>query len=271
MNFEELLPKIQELGLLYGLAFVKAIAIFVIGRWIAKLVVNFANRVMKRSNMDETLRKFIRNILFALLMIFVIIATINQLGVQTASLIAIIGAAGLAVGLALQGSLANFAAGVLMILFKPYKIGDRVEVAGTQGAVEEVDILQTVLRLPDKTKVIIPNGQIMSDKITNYTDADVSRMDLVIGIGYDDDIDKARDVILKAAAKASMFSAIRKPSHCRGTRRQLRQSCGSSVDQVGTFPPASHDVTERIKKALDANGISIPFPQRDVHLYQHKD
>ncbi len=268
MNYEELLPTLQALGVEYGLLFLKAVAIFVIGRWIAKLLANVANRLMKRSGMDDMLRKFIRNIVYALLLVFVVIAAIGALGIQTASLVAVIGAAGLAIGLALQGSLANFAAGVLMIIFRPYKLGDLVQVAGTAGFVEEVDVFTTTLRLPDKTKIIIPNGQIMSDQIINYTEAEDRRLDLVVGIGYEDDIDKAREVLL-AAVKESEY-VLDEPAPAVSVAGLGDSSVNLAVRpwvKSAKYAPASHEVTERIKKALDANGISIPFPQRDVHVY----
>ena len=272
VNFEEWLPAIQTSAIEYGLLALKALAIFIIGRIVAGLLRKVADRVMIRSGMDDMLRKFVRNMIYAILMAFVIIAAIGALGIQTASLIAVVGAAGLAIGLALQGSLSNFAAGVLMIIFRPYKLGDLVNVAGTEGFVEEVEIFTTVLRTPDKVKIIIPNGQVMGDQIFNYTDVEKRRMDLVIGIGYEDDIDKAREVIL-SAIKASDY-VLDEPAP------------GVSVDELGdssvnlavrpwvmsaTYAPASHEITERIKKALDAAGISIPFPQRDVHLFNHND
>ena len=270
MNFEEWLPKIQELSLVYGLLIVKAIAIFVVGRIVAGLLRKIADRIMKRGGMDDMLRKFLRNMLYAVLMAFVIIAAISALGIQTASLVAVIGAAGLAIGLALQGSLANFAAGVLMILFRPYKIGDLVSVAGTDGFVEEVEIFTTVLRLPDKTKIIIPNGQIMSDTIVNYTEATKRRMDLIIGIGYDDDIDKARDVLL-AAMKQSDY-VLDDPAPSVGVAELGDNSVNLAVRpwvESSSYAPASLDITERVKKALDAADINIPYPQRDVHVYNH--
>ena len=270
MNFEEWLPTIQEVSLQYGLLALKALAIFIIGRIVAGLLRNIADRVMKRSGTDDMLRKFLRNILYALLMTLVVIAAISALGIQTASLIAVIGAAGLAIGLALQGSLANFAAGVLMIIFRPYKLGDLVNVASTDGFVEEVDVFTTVLRLPDKTKIIIPNGQIMSDKIVNYTEADKRRMDLLVGIGYDDDIDQARDVIL-AAIKQSEY-VLDDPAPGVSVAELGDNSVNLAVRpwvMSATYAPASHEITERVKKALDAAGISIPYPQRDVHIYNH--
>lgn len=271
MNFEELLPRIQEIGLEYGVLALKAVAIFIIGRFVAKILASVADRLMKRSAMDDMLRKFLRNIIYAVLLTFVIIAAIGALGIQTASLVAIIGAAGLAIGLALQGSLANFAAGVLMIIFRPYKLGDLVQVAGTEGFVEEVDVFTTTLRLPDKTKIIIPNGQIMNDQITNYTESEDRRLDLIVGIGYEDDIDRARDVIL-AAVKESEY-VLDQPAPGVSVAELGDSSVNLAVRpwvKSAKYAPASHEVTERVKKALDRAGISIPFPQRDVHIHDNK-
>jgi small conductance mechanosensitive channel len=272
VNFEEWLPAIQTFAVQYGLLALKALAIFIVGRIVAGLLRKVADRVMKRSGMDDMLRKFVRNMIYAILMTFVIIAAIGALGIQTASLVAVIAAAGLAIGLALQGSLSNFAAGVLMIIFRPYKLGDLVNVAGTEGFVEEVEIFTTVLRTPDKTKIIIPNGQVMSDQIINYTDVEKRRMDLVIGIGYEDDIDKAREVLL-SAIKASDY-VLDEPAPGVSVEELGDSSVNLAVRpwvMSATYAPASHEITERIKKALDAAGISIPFPQRDVHLFNHND
>ncbi|MEM9056557.1 MAG: mechanosensitive ion channel domain-containing protein [Pseudomonadota bacterium] len=271
INIQEILPKLQEVGLMYGFMLAKAIAIFVIGRWVAKIVANIIRGVMRKSNMDPMLRKFLYNIIYTLLLAFVVIATISALGIQTASLIAVLGAAGLAIGLALQGSLANFAAGVLMIVFRPYKLGDLVNVAGTEGFVEEVDVFTTVLRLPDKTKIIIPNGLIMAEQIVNYTDVKARRMELVVGIAYDDDIDKARDAILAGIAESEYVLDEPTPTV---TVAELGDSSVNLavrpwVDSQ-SYAPASHEITERIKKSLDAAGVTIPFPQRDVHLFADK-
>ncbi len=270
MNLEVLLPRLQEIGLTWGLIILKAAAIFFFGRIAARIIANVINKIMQKANMDDMLRKFLRNIVFAVLMIFVVIATISSVGIQTASLVAVLGAAGLAIGLALQGSLANFAAGVLMIIFRPYKLGDYVCVAETEGFVEEVDVFTTTLRMPDKTKIIIPNGQIMDAKIINYTDAENRRLDIEVGIGYDDDIDHAKQVLLEAMAESDYVLAEPEP-------KVSVSSLGESSVNIALRPwvkaadymRASHDVTERVKKALDAAGISIPFPQRDVHMYSH--
>ncbi|MEJ2160038.1 MAG: mechanosensitive ion channel [Chromatiales bacterium] len=270
MNFAEWLPWLQELGLTWGLIVLKAVAIFFFGRIAAKVISNLIDRIMKRANMDDMLRKFLRNIVFAVLMIFVVIATISSVGIQTASLVAVLGAAGLAIGLALQGSLSNFAAGVLMIIFRPYKLGDYVCVADTEGFVEEVDVFTTTLRMPDKTKIIIPNGQIMDGKIVNYMDADTRRLDMEVGIGYHDDIDQAKQVLMDAITASEYVLDDPVP-------KVTVSSLGDSSVNIAMRPwvkaedymRASHDVTERIKKALDRAGISIPFPQRDVHMYTH--
>ena len=219
MNYEEILPKLIDLSLVYGLLILKAVAIFVIGRLAAKVIASIVDKVMKRSKMDEMLRKFLRNIVYAVLLTFVVIASIGALGIQTASLVAILGAAGLAIGLALQGSLGNFAAGVLMIIFRPYKLGDLVCVADTEGFVEEVDVFTTTLRLPDRTKIIIPNGQIMDAKITNFTDAETRRLDLEVGIGYGDDIDHAKKVLLEAIIRNAVHAG---GAGAQGHRRQSR-------------------------------------------------
>jgi len=272
VNFEELLLRAQELGIAYGLLFLKALLIFFIGKWIAKLLTNIAERLMQRGGMDAMLSTFLKNIIYAVLLTFVCIAAIGALGIQTASLVAVIGAAGLAIGLALQGSLANFAAGVLMIIFRPYKLGDLVNVAGTLGVVEEVDVFTTVLRTPDRVKIIIPNGQIMSDQIFNFTEADVRRMDLIIGIAYEADIDHAREVIINALKQSEYV--LESPEPTVGLAEMADSSINLAVRpfvKSATYPAAQLDINEYIKKALDAADISIPFPQRDVHLYKHTD
>ncbi len=269
---QEWIPKIQEFALVYGVRIIGALAIFILGKWLAKAVTKFARRLMERSEMDPMLVKFLGNIVYAILLTFVIIAAISQLGIQTASLVAVIGAAGLAIGLALQGSLSNFAAGVLTIIFRPYKIGDLVQVADQTGVVEEVDVFTTVLRTPDRTKVIIPNGQIMADVITNYTDEEKRRMEVSVGIGYGDDIDKAREAII-AAVKQSPF-VVDDPAPSVTVSELADSSVNLAVRPwviAEKYAPASHDLNERVKKALDAAGVSIPFPQRDVHVFEHKD
>jgi small conductance mechanosensitive channel len=198
----------------------------------------------------------------------VIIAAIHQLGIQTASLIALLGAAGLAVGLALQGSLSNFAAGVLIVLFRPYKVGDWIEGGGVSGAVEEVQILTTVLKTGDNKRVIIPNSQIMGTTITNYSANETRRVDLVVGVSYSDDLDKVRkeleglvaadERILKDPAVTIAVSELADSSVNFVLRPWV-----NTADYWGVY----FDLTEAIKKRFDEVGISIPFPQRDVHIH----
>ena len=263
--------KIWELMTAYGLKVIAAIAIFVIGRWIAKIFRSVTKKVMSKRNIDETIGAFVRNFIYYLLLIFFILAAINQLGVQTTSFIAIIGAAGLAVGLALQGSLSNFASGFLLIIFRPFQIGDYIESAGTAGTVEKIQIFTTQLLSPDNKTIIIPNARITADNIVNYSTQGTRRCDLVFGIGYQDDIDKARKIleklitaderILKDPAPRIAVSALADSSVNFMVRPWV-----NSADYWNVYC----DLTEQVKKRFDAEGVSIPFPQRDVHVYEHK-
>ena len=249
-----------------------AIAIFVIGLIVAKVIRNVIRRVMERSKVDSTLTGFVANLSYAALLAFVIIAALNKLGVQTASFIAVIGAAGLAVGLALQGSLANFAAGVLMIIFRPFKAGDLIEGAGTTGTVEEIQIFTTQLKTPDNKTIIIPNASMLGGNIINYSTKGSRRVDMVFGIGYEDDIDKARAIILDILQNDSRVFKDPAPVAL------LSELADSSVNfavrawaNAGDYWDVYFETTEKVKKRFDAEGVSIPFPQRDVHVYNHSE
>jgi len=264
------LPVLQENALAYGVNFLKALIIFYLGRMVVSWISKLVGRGVERSGTDSMLGKFVQNIAYALMLTFVIIAAISQLGVQTASLVAILGAAGLAVGLALQGSLANFAAGVMAIIFRPYNVGDVVQIADHTGQVEELDIFTTSLRLPDKTKIIIPNGQALDGPIINYTEAGDRRMDLAVGISYDADIRQAREVILNAIKQSDYV--LESPAPSVGVTELADNSVNLTVRpwaKASDHPAATLDLLERIKVALDEAEIGIPYPQRDVHLYQH--
>ena len=246
---------------------VLAVVIFYVGRMVAKLLVRIAGSLLRKSKTDEILVNFITSILYTLLLLVVVIAALDQLGVDTTSLIALIGAAGLAVGLALQGSLQNFAAGVMMIVFRPFKAGDFVEAAGTSGVVETINIFSTTLRSGDNKEVIVPNGAIYSGTITNYSARDTRRIDMVFGIGYGDDIRKARDImqgILDADER------ILKDPEATIAVSELADSSVNFVVRpwvkTGDYWAVRFDVTEKVKLAFDENDISIPFPQMDVHL-----
>ena len=258
-----------DLGIDLGIKLATALAIFFVGKFIIRLVVGAISRVMQRQNIDKTLETFICNLVRMALLVVVVIAAIGALGVQTTSFIAIFGAAGLAVGLALQGSLSNFAAGVLIVLFRPYRVGDFIEAAGIAGSVEQVQILTTILKTGDNKQIIVPNSQIMDSIITNYSANDTRRVDLVVGVSYDDDLDKVRSTLEELIAAEERI--LGEPA----TTIAVSELADSSVNFVvrpwvktSDYWGVTFDLTEAIKKRFDKEGISFPFPQQDVHLYQ---
>ncbi|WP_136248881.1 mechanosensitive ion channel family protein [Halomonas borealis] len=272
MDLQWITDFVSMQGTSFVINLVAALAIFFIGRWVVKLLHGLSLKAMQRGKLDPLLTKFLGNIVYALLMIFVVLAAIGQVGIQTTSLIAVLGAAGLAVGLALQGSLANFAAGVLVIFFRPYRIGDYVEAGGTSGTIDDVQIFTTELRTPDNRKVIVPNGQMMSGAITNYSSHDTRRVDLVVGVGYDDDIDTVRRVLEGVVADDPRVLADPEPNIRMSA---MGDSCINWIVRPWVNAVDYWDVywemTEEIKRRFDAEAISIPFPQRDVHVYHHPD
>jgi len=266
---EDLIQKGYALLAAYGLKLLFAIIIFVVGRLVAKLFGKLIERVMEKRNVEETLRSFVGNLIYYALLTFVVLAALGQLGIQTTSFIAVIGAAGLAIGLALQGSLANFASGFLMIMFRPFKVGDLIEGAGVIGTVESLQIFTTQLRTADNKKIIIPNSSLTGGNIVNWSATGTRRVDMVFGIGYGDDIDKARQVIVEILAADDRV--LKDPA----TQVAVSELADSSVNFVvrpwvkaGDYWGMVFDTTEAVKKRFDAEGISIPYPQSDVHVYQ---
>lgn len=259
---------VRTLGFDFGLKAVIAIVIFLVGRTIARLVTRGLRNVMQSQEVDKILESFVCNLVYWTLMVFVIIAAINQIGIQTTSLIAVMGAAGLAVGLALQGSLANFAAGVLIVVFRPYRVGDYIEAAGIAGSVLQVQILTTMLKTPDNKQIIVPNGQIMGSIITNYSANDLRRVDMAVGVSYSDDLDNVRSTI-KDLVTAD--ERILKDPECVIADSELGDSSVNFVVRpwvkTADYWGVKFDLTEAVKKRFDKEGISIPFPQRDVHVY----
>ena len=269
IDWAKIFSDLQSTGLDLGLNLLAAIVIFYVGRTVARMVTKGVRKVLAAQSVDPILISFVTSLVQWALMAFVIIAAITKLGVQTASLVALIGAAGLAVGLALQGSLANFAAGVLIVLFRPYKVGDYVEAAGVGGSVIQVQVLTTILRTPDNKEIIIPNGLIMNSIITNYNANETRRIDLVVGVSYSDDLDKVREAIKQQVAADER---VLKDPECQIAVSELADSSVNFVVRPWVksqdYWAVKFDLTEAVKKRFDKEGISIPFPQRDLHIYQ---
>lgn len=255
----------------WGTKIVMAILVFWIGKWLAKLLTSALQKVMIKANVDEMLVSFLGNIAYAALLAVVVLAALEQLGVNTTSAMAILGAAGLAVGLALKDSLASFAAGVMLIIFRPFKLGDFVEAGGVAGVVEEIRIFHTMLKTGDNREVTMPNAQIYSGTIVNFSARDTRRIDLVIGIGYEDDIKKARDTI--NAILDAEETVLKDPA----PTVMVLELGASSVDfavrpwvKSADYWTTRAKLLEVIKTTFDKEGISIPYPQQDVHMFEAK-
>jgi small conductance mechanosensitive channel len=243
-----------------------AIAIVVIGRMAVNWIVKLLRKLMVRSDLDPILVNFAGSIANAVLLLLVFIAALDQLGVDTTSLIALLGAAGLAVGLALQGSLQNFAAGVMMTVFRPFKLGDFIDAGGVTGIVEHMAIFSTTLQTVDNREIIIPNGQIYAGAITNFSARDTRRIDMVFGIGYDDDMLTAKQIMEEILQKHELILSDPEPVVA------VAELADSSVNfnvrpwvKSDDYWGVRSDVIEKIKLAFDKNGISIPYPQMDIH------
>ncbi|MEM9207851.1 MAG: mechanosensitive ion channel domain-containing protein [Pseudomonadota bacterium] len=264
-----LIGQAQTLGVDFGVRVIVAILIFYIGRAIARALSNGTRKVLASREVDKILETFISNLVYWALLVVVIIAAIDRLGIETTSLIAVMGAAGLAVGLALQGSLSNFAAGVLIVIFRPYRVGDFVEAAGISGSVEQVQILTTILKTPDNKQIIVPNSSIMSSIITNFSANDTRRVDLTIGVSYDDDLDQVQKTLREIV---DADERILKDPACVIRVHELADSSVNFVVRPwvasGDYWNVYWDLTETIKKRFDQDGISFPFPQQDVHIHQ---
>jgi small conductance mechanosensitive channel len=268
-DWAELLETAQTTGVAFGLKLLAALVIFYVGRMVARMLQKGLRKMLQTQAVDKILETFVCNLAYWAIMIFVIIAAINQVGVQTTSLIAVMGAAGLAVGLALQGSLSNFAAGVLIVIFRPYRVGDWVEAAGISGSVEQVQILTTMLKTGDNKQIIVPNSQIMNSIITNYSANDTRRIDMIVGVSYSDDLDKVRKTLEELVASDER---ILKDPACTIAVSELADSSVNFVVRpwasTADYWSVKFDLTEAVKKRFDKEGISFPFPQQDVHLYK---
>lgn len=251
----------------WGINITMALVIFVIGKYVVGILISLSKKLMAKAKVDDILIGFIASIIKTILMLFVVIAALDQLGVNTTSLIALIGAAGLAVGLALQGSLQNFASGVMLIIFRPFKNGDFVEAGGASGTVEEIGIFSTTMRTGDNKEIIVPNGAIFGDVITNYSTRDTRRIDMTFGIAYDDDIRKAKDIIIGILNADDRI--LKDPEALVAVAELADSSVNFNVRpwvKSTDYWSVYYDLNEKIKISFDDNGISIPYPQMDVHL-----
>ena len=251
----------------YGLSIIAAVVIFVVGRWLAKVISKLVATMMTKAKVDTSLVSFMQGLSYIALLVFVVIAALAKLGIETASFIVVLGAAGLAIGLALQGSLANFASGVLILIFKPFKIGDFVELAGTTGTVKQIQIFNTTLNSPDNLRIIIPNAKVTGDKIINYTANGTRRVDLSVGVSYDDDLENAKHIIEDILSGDGRILKDPAPTVA------VSELADSSVNFVvrpwvkcEDYWSIYFDMTSKIKLALDNNHITIPYPQIDIHV-----
>lgn len=263
---------IQGLISVYAINIIGALLIFIVGKWLSRRITNLLAKLLKKNNVELTLVNFLTNLIYYTLVVLVVVAAVGRLGVNTTSFLTIIGAAGLAIGLALKDSLSNFAAGVMLVLFRPFTIGDVVSTAGITAKVEKISIFNTLFCTADNQLVIVPNNKIISDIITNINAKDTRRIDLVVGISYTDDMVQTKGVLERLAKEDSRV--LTDPA----TTVAVAELADSSVNLVfrpwvktADYWAVRFDLTEKIKNALDEAGISIPFPQQDVHLFVEKE
>ena len=270
-DLQNVLGKIWELITVFGLQLIAAIAVFIVGRWACKLIRGFIEGMMQKAKVEQTLRSFTVNLAYVAMMAFVVIAALGQLGIQTTSFVAILGAAGLAVGLALQGSLSNFAAGVMMIIFRPFKVGDVIKGSGITGLVKEIQIFCTILETPDGKIIIAPNSKLTGDIITNNSPTGIMRVDLPFTIAYASDIDKTRNMLLEIIHAEPRI--LKDPAPAVVITELVEYGIkivACPWVNVNDYWGVYFDTIEKMRKAFHANNILIPYPQRDVHLYEHQ-
>ena len=256
-----------EYGIEYSIRIMGAIAIFIIGKWIAKKIANFVGSLLDRGHVDVTLKAFIMSIINILLLIVVILASVKNLGVDTTSFIAILGAAGLAIGLALQGTLGNIGSGVILILFRPFEVGDTISAGGETGTVESISLFNTTLLTPDNKVILIPNGSVAGGSITNFSKKTTRRVDFVFGIGYDDDLKLAKSTLQKIVDEDSRI--LKDPASFIGVGELGDSSVNFTVRvwvKAEDYWGVHFDTNEKVKLTFDEKGISMPYPQMDIHL-----
>ena len=260
---------VRTMLITYGLNFLGAVIIFLIGRWVAGVASRLLNQALSKTNLNQTLIQFASNFAYVAVLVFTLVAAFERLGIETTTMVALVGASGLAIGLALQGSLSNLASGVLILLFSPFEVGDLVEAGGAFGNVEAIQIFNTIILTPDHKTVIVSNSKVMGDNIINYSKKGMLRLDLVFGIGYDDDLLKAKR-ILKEMLNADE-RVLKDPAPTVAVLELADSSVNFAVRPYVTvedYWDVHFDMMERVKMRFDKEGISIPYPQQDIHLSQ---
>jgi len=267
MSWVEFVETLPALGIEYGLKALAAIAIFFIGKWVARRVVNLAGKLMTQREIDPTVGGFVTNILYMILLMLIIIAALSQIGIPTAQFIAVIGAAGLAIGLALQGSLSNFASGVLLVSFRPCKVGDYVDAGGVSGTVNNITVFSTTLITPDRRTITVPNSTVMGGAIVNYSTSPSRRLDMIISVSYDSDLKQVSSLLRDIVESDERVLEAHKPVQI-GVLALADSSINFAVRPwvaTANYWPLHFDLHQRIKEGFDNAGIVIPYPQMDVH------
>ena len=270
-SFESYFAQFGDLIIAYGGTVLLAIIFLIVGLWIIKRIIRVVGKTMDKRGVDASLQPFLKSLIGALLKVMLIISVISMLGVEMTSFIAVLGAAGLAVGLALQGSLANFAGGVLILLLKPFKVGDFIDTGSHSGTVREIQIFYTYITTTTNQEIIVPNGDLSNNAVKNYSFHDTRRIDFTFGIGYDDNIDQAKEILMKLITAEEHVMKDPAPVVF------IENLNDSSVDfRVRAWSKSSdywgivNSMSEKVKKSFDSAGVSIPFPQRDIHVYNEK-
>jgi small conductance mechanosensitive channel len=255
----------------YGIKIIGAIVILIIGRIAAGVGRKLVGRMLVRMKTDESIISFVKSLVYILILVFAIVASLSKFGIETTSFVAVLGAAGFAVGFAMQGSLSSFAAGVLVLVFKPYRVGDFIDAAGTAGTVKEIHLFNTILATPDNIKVIVPNSKIYGDVIKNITGYDTRRVDFVFGIGYSSSIQKAAEILTRIMKEDERVLPEPAPMVA------VSELDDSSVNLVARpwvkkedYWGVKFDITARVKEEFDAAGIEIPFPQHSIHMVREE-
>ncbi|MBN1824694.1 MAG: mechanosensitive ion channel [Candidatus Eisenbacteria bacterium] len=264
---EEFIRKAVDMITTWGVDILGAIGILILGRIAAGIIRGAVRKVMRKGNGDPGLVKFVGNIVYYLILVFAIVAALAEFGIQTTSFVAILGAAGFAIGFALQGSLSNFASGVMILVFRPFRVDDYISAAGVSGSVKEIGLFATTLATPDNVKILVPNSKVYGDTIQNYSAYDTRRVDWSIGIGYGSSIAKGKEIVLGVLKGDSRVLADPAPMTA------VSELADSSVNLVARawvnkadYWDVKFDLTRKIKEELDAGGVEIPFPQRTIHM-----